>query len=57
MNEIWDDVKINVIIDSNGESVEVIQDTPCSNQKKDSYITFSCNVDIQTNINKLPPGT
>lgn len=44
------------IVDSNGEVLETAQDTPCSNQKKENYIYFSCNVEIQTNINKLPPG-
>ena len=43
--------------DNNGEVLETSQDTPCANQKKENYIYFSCNVEIQTNINKLPSGT
>jgi len=45
------------VIDSNGETLESTQDTPCSNQKKENYIYYTCNVEIQTQINKLPPGS
>jgi len=45
------------VIDSTGDALEMAQDTPISNQKKENYIYFSCNAEIQTNINKLPPGS
>lgn len=45
------------VIDSNGETLESTQDTPCSNQKKENYIYYSCNVEIQTQINRLPSGS
>jgi len=45
------------VLDKNGDLLESTQETPCSNQKKENYITFSCTVEIQTNINKLPEGS
>jgi len=45
------------VIDKYGDVLETQQDTPCSNQKKENYIYFSCNAEIQTNINRLPSGS
>eukprot|EP01112_Ceratiomyxa_fruticulosa_P017281 TRINITY_DN5355_c0_g1_i2.p1 TRINITY_DN5355_c0_g1~~TRINITY_DN5355_c0_g1_i2.p1 ORF type:complete len:288 (-),score=65.89 TRINITY_DN5355_c0_g1_i2:108-971(-) len=45
------------VLDSLGLPLEPSQDTPSMNQKRDTYVYFGCNVEIQTQVNKLPHGS